>query len=335
MPREDMIPGTSSTQLRGSAMLRHAFGPAIAAALADPDVTDILLNPDGQLWTERGGELEFTGFYMAPAHAERIIRLLATHTGQEAGKDHPIISAELPDTGERFEGLLPPVVTAPCFALRKPARQRWTLDDYVANGVMTEQVAKYVIAAVQMRRNILIIGGTGTGKTTLANALLAEIARSDDRLVILEDTRELNATSRNVVQLKSTQTVTLRHLVRSTLRLRPDRIVIGEVRGAEALDMLKAWNTGHSGGIATLHANSPMAALLRLEQLCLEAIAIPPRALIAEAVQIIVAMTGRGPARRVSDICEVAGLTTDGDYRLRLLLPEITEDSLFADLANI
>ncbi len=310
------------TQQRGTAMLAQAFGPAVQAALDDPAITEILLNPDGQLWTEtQGAPPQPTPFIIAPDQAERIIRLLATHVGLEAGRDHPIISAELPKHHARFEGLLPPVAPAPCFVIRKAARTLWTLADYVATQVITPFQCELLLAALELRRNILIIGGTGSGKTTLANALLSEIAKTPDRIVILEDTRELQTSSRNIVQLKSSSAADLRTLVKSTLRLRPDRIVIGEVRGCEALDLLKAWNTGHSGGIATIHANGARAALLRLEQLCLETAATPPRALIAEAVQILVVISGKGPTRKITAICELHGLNNVGDYALRSLLP--------------
>jgi type IV secretion system protein TrbB len=322
MPRDALALAETNTQTRGRSMLVSAFGPAVQAALGDPSITEILLNPDGRLWTERLNDgLAPTPHRMTAADAERIIRLIATHVGQEAGRDHPIVSAELPGSGERFEGLLPPVAPSPCFVIRKPAAKVIALEDYVATQIMTPMQAELLRAAVELKRNILIIGGTASGKTTLANALLAEIGKSSDRLVILEDTRELKATSTNVVQLKSSDSTDLRALVRSTLRLRPDRIIIGEVRGAEALELLKAWNTGHAGGIATCHANSARAGLLRLEQLCLETIATPPRALIAEAVQVIVVIDGRGASRRISDIALLQSLDANGDYRLQNLVP--------------
>jgi type IV secretion system protein TrbB len=333
MRHEALALSSDTTQRRGIALLHGAFGPAVQAALDDPAITEILLNPDGILWLERqDAPLHMTAHRIDPAQAERIIRLVATHVGQEAGRAHPIVSAELPGRGAamggaRFEGLLPPIVMAPCFVIRKAARALWTLEDYVCSGVLTELQAELLRAATVLKRNILIIGGTASGKTTLANALLAEIGQGHDRLVILEDTRELQTDSANVVQLKSSESVDLRALVKSTLRLRPDRIVIGEVRGAESLDLLKAWNTGHSGGIATCHANDARGALLRLEQLCLEAIAIAPRALIATAVQILVVIAGKGADRRVTDICEVAGLNMAGEYELRSLLPEAKTSS--------
>src|SRR5690606_16839619 len=157
--------------------------------------------------------------------------------------------------------------------------------------------------------------GTSSGKTTLVNALLAEAAKLDERIIIIEDTRELQCAAEDCVALRTkTGVVTMGHLVRSTLRLRPDRIVVGEVRGGEALDMLKAWNTGHPGGLATIHANSARAALYRLEQLILEAAPNAPRQLIAETIDLIVFISGRGLNRRVETIAEVRSLSAEGDY---------------------
>lgn len=305
-------------------MLRTALGPVIAAALEDPDVVEVLLNPDGSLWTDRlsCGRTP-TGEYLSAADAERIIRLIATHVGVEASRKTPIVSAELPETGERFEGILPPVAPTPAFAIRKRASLVYTLDRYVADQVMTAQEAEALRVAVRTRLNIVIAGPTSSGKTTLANALLEEVAKTGDRVIILEDTRELQSLSNDQVPLRTKPGVaTMADLVRSTLRLRPDRIVIGEVRGAEALDLLKAWGTGHPGGIATLHAGSAVGALNRLEQLIAEGVINVPRALIAEAVDVVVLIDGRGPARRVRELVRVTGLLAAG-YRLEpLIAPE-------------
>ena len=224
--------------------------------------------------------------------------------------------------GERFEGLLPPVSTAPCFAIRKPAAKVYTLDDYIADRILAPIQADALRKAVRDRRNLLIAGGTSSGKTTLANALLAEVARFDERVIILEDTRELQCAAPDCVALRTKPgVVSLADLVRSTLRLRPDRIIVGEVRGAEALDMLKAWNTGHPGGIATVHANSARSALYRLEQLVQESVVTVPRRLIAEAIDLVVFIQGRGLERRIETIAEVTGLDADGDYAVTDLTP--------------
>ena len=306
---------------RRSAMLRTAMGPAIAAALADPLVTEIMVNPDGMVRLDRLGQGRIeTRARLEAAEAERIVRLVASHVRAEVHADAPIISAELPihedgSGGERFEGLLPPVASAPCFAIRKPAARIHRLDDYVADGIMSAKVAVALANAVVARRNILVAGGTSSGKTTLANALLAEMANLDERVILIEATRELQCAAPDTVALRTKPgAVTMADLVRSTLRLRPDRIIVGEVRGGEALDMLKAWNTGHPGGIATVHANSARSALYRIEQLVAESVVTVPRRLIAEAIDMVVFISGRGTGRRIETVAEVGGLDAGGDY---------------------
>jgi type IV secretion system protein VirB11 len=305
-------------------MLRTAMGPAIARALEDPEVVEVLLNPDGSLWLDRLGTGRApTGLTITPADAERIIRLVAAHVRAEVHAGMPILSAELPETGERFEGVLPPVVRAPAFAIRKRAVGRISLDAYVADGIMTADQAEFLRQAVRERQNILIAGGTSTGKTTLANALLDEVAATGDRVIVLEDTVELQCTADDHVPLRTRRgVVSMSELVRSTLRLRPDRVVVGEVRGPEALDLLKVWGTGHPGGIATIHAGSAQGALMRLEQLILEVAVTPPRALIAEAVNVIVFIAGRGRARRVQEIARVTGFDSQGYYLSPPLVPD-------------
>lgn len=299
-------------------MLRTALGPAIAGHLDDPSIVEVMLNPDGRLWIDRlAGGMEDTGTRITPADAERIVRLVAHHVGAEVHSASPRVSAELPGSGERFEGLVPPVVAAPCFAIRRPAVAVFSLDDYVAAGIMTAAQATFLRRAVVERQNILVAGGTSTGKTTLVNALLAEIAQTGDRVVLIEDTRELQCAAPNLVALRTRDgAASLSDLVRSSLRLRPDRIPIGEVRGAEALDLLKAWGTGHPGGVGTLHAGSAIGALRRLEQLIQEAVVTVPRALIAETIDVIAVLSGRGSARRLAELATVRGLAPDGDYIL-------------------
>jgi type IV secretion system protein VirB11 len=292
-------------------MLTTALGAEIAAMLEATGTIEVIANPDGRLWLEQAGKGRIaTPHRLEASEAERVIRLVATLTGAEANRATPIVSAELPPRGERFEGVLPPVSRAPCFAIRKPAARVFTLNDYEASGVITPEQAATLRRAIRDHANIMVAGGTGSGKTTLANALLHEIAQLGERVVILEDTRELQCAAEDVVALRTQPgSVSLSDLVRSTLRLRPDRIVVGEVRGPEALDLLKAWNTGHPGGIATLHANSAQAALSRLEQLTMEVCESPPRALIAEAIDLIVFVERGGPAgRRIPEILAPKGL---------------------------
>jgi len=308
----------SESYARGARMLRTALGPAITGFLDDASVVEVMLNPDGRLWIDRlAGGLEDTGARLSPADGERIVRLVAHHVGAEVHAERPRVSAELPETGERFEGLLPPVVAAPSFAIRKPAVAVFTLGDYVAASIMTAGQAEALRAAVRARKNILVAGGTSTGKTTLVNALLAEVARTGDRVVLIEDTRELQCAAPNLVALRTKDgAATLTDLVRSALRLRPDRIPIGEVRGGEALDLIKAWGTGHPGGVGTLHAGSAIGALHRLEQLAQEAVVTVPRALIAETIDLVAVLAGRGSARRLAELAEVQGLSAAGAYQL-------------------
>lgn len=290
-------------------MLRTAMGPLIAAALEDPDVVEIMLNPDRTLWVDRlsSGRAPL-GVTLSEEDGERIIRLVAAHVGAEVHRGQPLLTAELPETGERFEGILPPAAPGPAFALRKRSVGVIALERYIADGMITVRQARFLRRAVRERQNILIAGGTSTGKTTLANALLAEIAATGDRVLVLEDTIELQCVARDHVPLRTRAgVVSMAELVRATMRLRPDRVIVGEVRGGEALDLIKVWGTGHPGGIATIHAGSALGALLRLEQLILEVAVNPPRALIAEAVNVVIYLAGRGKKRRIERIARVVG----------------------------
>lgn len=300
--------------------LRHALGEPVLAALAEPKVVEVLANPDGRLVVDALGEGRCdTGLVLSAQARERVIRLVAEHVGEPVTRDDPRLSGVLP-TGERFQGLLPPVAAQPTFSIRKRPAVIWTLDDYVAQGVMDAAQATALREAVAARRNILISGGTGSGKTTLANALLAEPAFAEDRVFLIEDTPELQCSAWDLVAV-----LTRRHpkpigvvdLVRDALRMRPDRIVIGEMReGAAALETLKAWNTGHPGGLSTLHANSAHEALARLEDLLAEVVAQPPRRALAQAIDLIVHIRRTREGRRLDGLLEIEGLTEEGDYRV-------------------
>jgi type IV secretion system protein VirB11 len=310
---------------RQTRMLHTAMGEAIAAALEDPEVVEILLNPDGTLWFDRlDTGRRRSGICLTREDGDRIIRLVAAHLRLEVHPGAPIISAVLPETGERFEGVLPPIVRGPTFSIRKRTAGVIPLTKYVADEVLTESQALVLQEAVRERKNILIAGGTSTGKTTLANALLLEIALTGDRVLMLEDTVELQCRADDHVPLQTRRGLaSMADLVRSALRLRPDRIVVGEVRGGEALDLLKAWGTGHPGGIATLHAGSARGALTRLEQLIQEVVVTVPQALIAESVDLIVFLAGRGRARRVEELMRVTGFDAQG-YHLEPAFPHFT-----------
>lgn len=336
-PFSQRLPERGAGQGRGTRMLHTALGPRICAWLDDAAVIEIMLNPDGRLWLDRLGEgLAATADCLSPAAAERIVRLVAHHVGTEVHGASPRVSAELPDSGARFEGLLPPVVAAPSFAIRKPASAVFTLRDYVATGVCTGKQAEALRTAVLSRANILVAGATSSGKTTLVNALLAEVARLPDRVVLIEDTRELQCAAPNLVALRTGEGIaTLSDLVRSALRLRPDRIPIGEVRGGEALDLVKAWGTGHPGGIGTIHAGSALGALRRLEQLVQERVVTVPRALIAETINVIAVLVRDGPARRLSELVAVSGLAANGDYALAPLVAAATGPACLSSEGNL
>ncbi len=310
-----------STDQRLCAMLHTAFCPVVRRALEAEATLEVMVNPDGSVWVEEAGRGVFdTGLEIPASDRERVIRLVASGTGGSISAAAPIVSAELPGAGERFEGILPPVSVSPCYSIRKLARTPFTLADYVSKGALSAALADALRKLVIERANIVIAGGTSSGKTSFANALLAEGGFEGERIVLLEDTRELSCRAANLVALRTQEgRVSLRDLVRSTLRLRPDRIIVGEVRGAEALDLLKAWNTGHPGGLTTLHANSAMGALSRLEQLVSEASVRAPYDLIAEAVDAVVFMSRAGGVRRIEEAIRVIEFTGDG-YRTAPLL---------------
>jgi pilus assembly protein CpaF len=279
----------------------------------DPTVTDVLLNGDGQVWVERRGRLSRTGITVAPADARHLIDRIVAPLGLRADRRSPIVDARLPD-GSRVHAVLPPIaVDGPCLTIRRFRARTVDLDEFAPSGV-----AAFLVWAVRARCNIVVSGGTGAGKTTLLNALGRALAPSE-RIVTLEDTAELRLPGEHVVRLEARPSsadgigeIRVRTLLRNALRMRPDRIIVGEVRGAEALDMLQAMNTGHEGSLSTCHANSPADALRRLETmalsddsgLSLEAI----REQLAAAVDLVVHVARRRDGRRavvaVAEVCE-------------------------------
>lgn len=295
--------------------LQDALGDRLCIALDDPTVVEIMLNPDGRLFIERLGHGMAPAGEMAAAAAETVIGSVAHALQSEADHERPIVSGELPIGGHRFEGLLPPVVPAPSFTIRRKASRLIPLDDYIAAQVMTGSQAQLIRSAIAARLNIVISGGTGSGKTTLANAIIAEIVRTepDDRIVILEDTAEIQCAAENAVALHTSDGIDMARLLKSTMRLRPDRIIVGEVRDGAALTLLKAWNTGHPGGVTTIHSNTAMSALRRLEQLTAEASPQPMHDVIGEAVDLIVSIERTPKGRRVRDVLHVERFV-DGRY---------------------
>jgi P-type conjugative transfer ATPase TrbB len=305
------------SHLRLVRKLQDALGETICAALDDSCVVEIMLNPDGRLFVERLGQgIDSVGELQRGA-AEIIIGSVAHALQTEADQDQPIISGELPIGGHRFEGLLPPVVSAPSFTIRKRASRLIPLEDYVRSAIMTAEQSVLIRKAIEARLNIVISGGTGSGKTTLANAVIAEMVRCspEHRLVILEDTAEIQCAAENAVSLHTTDTVDMARLLKSTMRLRPDRIIVGEVRDGAALTLLKAWNTGHPGGITTIHANNAISALRRLEQLTAEASQQPMHEVIGEAVDLVVSIERTPKGRRVREVIHVEAYR-HGDYEI-------------------
>jgi len=310
---------TDTSQQRLLQMLNTALGAQIIALLEEPAVVELMLNPDGHLWVDRlETGRDDTGYKILPADAQRVIELVASSTGSVCSADNPMVSAELPVSGHRFQGILPPVTSTPVFTIRKKALMVFGLDDYIEKQIMNSSQKDKIIEAVHGKKNILIVGGTGSGKTTLANAVLNEVSKTMDRCIIIEDTLELQCTAPDTVFMRSRDHVSMNDILKATMRLRPDRIIVGEVRGPEALTLLKAWNTGHPGGVATVHANSARGGLTRLEQLIHEATPTPQKALIAEAVNLVVFIERYRHSRRVKEITEVIGFEK-GQYILQKL----------------
>jgi len=314
--------GRESGERYGEMMARY-LGPVILGAFADDDVTEIYLNPqDGAVRfdTRSRGRVE-SGARLDGPRVEMFLNAVAASLGLTLGADSPRLEAELPALGfrgSRLQGFVPPVTPAPAFNIRKPPAVIYSLDDYVAAGVVSARQRGEFRRAVLEHKNILIAGGTNSGKTTLANALLKEVTDlvPAERIVILEDTVELQCVAKDHLALRTGPNVTLAQLVKSALRTSPNRIVVGEVRGSEALDLLDAWATGHPGGVATVHASSAEGALLRLDRLAQRANVPPQHHLVAEAIHLIAVVEGSNAGRRVADLVRVAGLDRAGRYVL-------------------
>jgi len=299
----------------------NAMGPVLRELLLDDQVIEIMLNPDGQLWVDRMSEgMSLLNETIPKNDIETLIRLVASHCGQSCHEKSPSLSCVIPISNARFQAFVPPVVDAPSFSIRKRAIQVFTLEDYVRSQILTQTQSDFLIEAVKNRQNILVVGGTGTGKTTLTNAILNEIAKTNDRIVTLEDTPELQCNSLNKAQIYTKTEIgfTMQKAVCEVMRFRPDRIVVGEVRDGSALDLLKAWNTGHSGGVSTIHANSALLGLRRLESLISEVSVNVPRDLIAESVHVVIHIKRQAYGRVVDEVVQVCGLNK-GEYQLRLV----------------
>jgi type IV secretion system protein VirB11 len=304
---------TTESQARRSDALTSALGP-IGAYLTDDRVVEILLNADGRLWVETLGDgMLRTDIRMHVAEAERMLRLIAAEAGVELTASTPSLSAKLPPPwGARLQASIPPIVDAPTFALRKPARVVFSLGDYAERGILSARHRGALLEAIRTHQNILIGGGTGSGKTTFANALLQVVAeQTDDRVLIIEDTPELQCAAPNKLQILVQHKVfSWRDAVQAAMRYRPDRILVGEVRDGSALELLKAWNTGHPGGMATIHANDCAGMLDRLCQLIEEVVFPAPRSLVAQTIHVCVHLrrdSAHPAGRSISGIDRVVG----------------------------
>ena len=298
------------------------FGP-LEPLLADESITEILVNGPNNVYIERGGKLIKTSIrFDDDDHVRRIIDRIISPIGRRCDESSPMVDARLPD-GSRFNAVIPPIsLVGPCMSIRKFPKLRLTMDDLIRFGTLTPQVAEFLRACVLARLNIIVAGGTGSGKTTLLNILSSYIPE-DERIITIEDAAELKLHQEHVVTLETRKpniegkgAITIRDLVINALRMRPDRIVVGECRGAEALDMLQAMNTGHDGSLTTLHANSPRDALSRLETMVMMAgMELPHKAIrdqIASAIDLIIFVERmRDGSRKVTYVTEVQGMEGD------------------------
>jgi pilus assembly protein CpaF len=298
------------------------FGP-LEPLLADASVSEIMVNNFDRIYVERRGRIEEThSAFLDEAHLLRIIDRIVSGVGRRIDESSPMVDARLPD-GSRINAIIPPLsLCGPVLTIRKFARDTLGFDELVACGTLTREAAEFLRTCVRGKLNVLISGGTGVGKTTLLNALSSAIP-GDERIITIEDAAELQLQQRHVIPLEARPPnaegqgeVRIRDLVRNALRMRPDRVVVGEVRGAETLDMLQAMNTGHEGSLTTIHANTPRDALARLETLVLTAgVELPLRAVrdqIASAFDLVVQMTRLvDGTRRVTHVTEIAGMESE------------------------
>ena len=297
--------------------LKQDLGPLVLSALSDEKIYEILLNPDGVLWVDGyQGKREYG--VMTAAAAKNLINTVASVSDEMVTNKNPSFSGELwveiNDDFKlfRFQAFIPPVVTYPAFAIRKRAGRVIPLQDYIKDEIITSQQEKIIKESVEQRKSILVVGGTQSGKTTFCNAILDCIAQihPQDRVIIIEDTQELKCNVKDSLTMRSSPSRSMNDLIFDSMRIRPDRIIIGEVRGKEAHCLVKAWNTGHPGGVSTIHANSAESGLLRLEQLIMEAGVTPVPEAIAEAVNLLVFIqkTNKGKkGRKVSSILQLMG----------------------------
>lgn len=294
--------------------LKFDLGTQVLSYLENPNVVEIMVNDDNSLWVEEHGvPMQCVG-ELTSEKTKMIINTVAHSLNTIVDSKNPILSGELPIDGSRFQGMVPPVVKAPVICIRKKATKVYTLDEYVESKTITYNQRKLISRLCDERRNFLIVGSTGSGKTTFANAILHEIAILDPhcRMAIIEDTQELQCNIQNRIITRTSDEVTMQDLLKSMMRFRPDRICVGEVRGIEVYSMLMAWNTGHSGGITTIHANNARAGIKRIEQILSLHKYDPIPSVIAESIHVIISIQKTPLGRRVNEILELS--ESNGEY---------------------
>lgn len=299
------------------------FGKEVESFLKDPSIIEVQLNQDGSVWIEQFGVGKFkTNVIIDIEQGNSIIKIIADYNKKVVTNQSSVISAVLP-TGERFEGILgEPVGNNPIFAIRKKPNKIFTLDDYVNQGVITQNQRDIIRTQIFNKKNILIVGGTSSGKTTFTNACLDVLKETTDRVLIIEDTPELICNVDNKVELVSTQNTSMNDLLKSAMRLTPDRIVVGEMRnGNVAIELLKLWNSGHDGGFSTIHAGSCQSGLLKLEQYLKEVTKGSQVIPILEAVHVVITMVKENNKRVLKEIKKVVGYDKDKEI---YILEDIT-----------
>lgn len=289
--------------------LSTAMGDKIIEYMEDKKIIEIMLNPDGNLWIDKLGKgRENTNIKILPEEALRVINIVATHSNTVCNDKNPILSSELPDDGSRFQGMLPPVVANPSFTIRKKAILVYKLEDYLSQGILNQEQLIALKDGARNKKNVLVVGGTSSGKTTFCNAYLAEIATYGDRIIVIEDTQELQCSAPDTVYMRTSDEVDMLQLLKCTMRYRPDRIIVGEVRdGATALQLLKSWNSGHPGGCSTIHADNAQSGLEKLEQYISEETVTNQAKLISRTIDIVVYIEKTKESRIVKEVSFING----------------------------
>jgi type IV secretion system protein VirB11 len=304
---------SDSSWKRDIISIQNDLGEEFLFAFNDQKTCELMLNPDGNLWVERFGSTPEIIAQIAPYNALCAMRAVAHCLGKELTVEHPLLEGEFPLDGSRFAGQIPPIVSSPTFSIRKPASAVFTLAQYVESGIMSEIQKEVICSMVENHQNILVIGGTSSGKTTLTNAIIHQIVayNPNERIIIIEDTGEIQCTAVNAIKFHTSveADVTMTHLLKTSLRMRPDRILVGEVRDHAALDLLDAWNTGHEGGVATLHANDAFSGLARVRSLVSRNPYAPKDIdeVIGNVIHCIIHIAKTSEGRRVKDILGVSG----------------------------